>query len=305
MRTNMNPEYILRLESDEKVELSTLSLDELYLLHFEEEKYAAKKIKELPPFSESRKDYFKKAYKNINKIKIAIRAITGNTNNRHSKANTCNIIERIANKIKKEKITMLELGCGTGTLLKSLSEKKSFELYGCDIQETADINNVTIYNGTIYETLKKFTDNAIDIIIADNVCEHFLKDEADEIYNLISKKLNKNGYCIFFIPNILIGPSDISKRFIKYKELPLGFHYMEQTYSDNITLFNSHQLKTAYLYMSVRYKRIILKNILNIPDKIKIWLEKIIDKAFANASKEKRKHIFLKYGYNIYILEHK
>ena len=302
----MDSNYIIRLESCEKIDLSTLSLDELYKLHFEEETYAAEKIKELEPFSESRKDYFKKAYENINKIKKIIQATTGMTNNySHSKDNACNIIERIADKIKKDKITILELGCGSGTLLKTLSKNRSFELYGCDIQEITNLNNVTIYSETIYETLKKFTNNSLDIIIADNVCEHFLKDEADKIYDLISEKLNKNGYCIFFIPNILIGPADISKRFIKYKEKPLGFHYMEQTYSENIALFNQHQITTAYLYISVRAKRIIIKNIFNIPDKIKIRLERIIDKTFANASKEKRKHTFLKYGYNIYILKHK
>lgn len=303
----MDTEHIIRLENGEDVALSPLSLDELYKLHFEEESYASKIIRELEPFSKSREDYFIKAYDNINKIKGAIQAIKKETICK-PKNSTFKLIKKVVGKIKKKEITVLELGCGNGTILSLLSSIKNLKLYGCDIQKTESICNATFYNTTIYKALKKFNDDSIDIIIADNVCEHFLEDEANEIYNLITKKLNKNGYCIFIIPNILVGPADISKRFIPYKAKPLGFHYMEQTYSDNTKLFKQHHLKTAYISIHIPFRgkqHILIKNLLNIPDKIKIWSEKIIDKLLTRASKNTRRYVFSLCGYNFYILTHK
>ncbi|MBR2196595.1 MAG: methyltransferase domain-containing protein [Salinivirgaceae bacterium] len=292
--------HIKRLKTGENIELETLQVEELYKLHFEEEKYAARIIKEFQPFSKERTNYFINAYNNINRIKCELRT-RNNTPCANNKESKCQIIERIAQKIKKDRITLLELGCGNGNLLKMLSRNDNFDLSGCDLQENPSINNLTIYNKTIYETLLTLNDNSIDIIVADNVCEHFLEDEADEIYNLINHKIRGEGYCIFFIPNILIGPSDISKRFLKYKEKPVGFHYMEQTYSENIRLFNRHRLKTAYLYVDIKNRKLLIRNILGIPDRFKTLLERIIDKSLSNDSKERRRHFFSKYGYTIYI----
>ena len=208
---------------------------------------------------------------------------------------------------KKRKLIVLELGCGEGKFLKKISHFQDIVLYGCDLHPNVNLNNqkITIYKDTIFNTLNKFQDGTIDILIADNVCEHFFKDEIDSIYTLINRKLNKKGKIIFIIPNSNIGPSDISKKFLSMGEKAVGFHFMEQTYKENIKMFRKYGFTTNYLCMRKLYlgkkqkQPFFIYNFMNMPDKVKIFMEKY----FAKLNEKKRKHVFLRFGYHIYILK--
>lgn len=301
--------YIIhKISNNEELNLKELNIDELYKLHFEEEKYSASKLKLLPPFSQERYDFLNKSYNLIEKIKDYRSQLENKKNISTTfdkeKILMFSIFLNTKKRIKKKakKLVVLELGCGKGKLLEKLSDLEDLKLYGCDLHPNLDLNKkIIIYKDTILNTLNNFDDNSIDILIADNVCEHFFMDEAETIYKLINKKLNKNGKIIFAIPNINVGPNDISRKFLKMGEKAVGFHFMEQTYKQNITMFKKYGLITNYLCLRKNKKSFFIYNFMNIPDTIKILMEKYL----AKLKEEKRKNIFRDLGYSLYILKKK
>lgn len=307
MEGNNMQNIVIRVSNNEKVDLSKLSISELYRLHFEEEKYVANKLKNLPPFSNERTKLLNKGYEIIESIKEYRNYLEDINHVRIIKPGVYkvylyNLFIKVLKKIKNKngKITVLELGCGKCVFLNKISSIPNLDLYGCDLHPSNSNKNVKIIKDTIYNTLNKFKDNSIDILVADNVCEHFLKDEADIIYELIRNKLKKRGKIIFLIPNIYFGPSDISRKYLKEREKPIGFHFMEQSYKDNIKLFNEHKLYTDYIVSKNGVNPILIKNFY-ILDKVLLHLESF----FGNLriSRPRKKFIFERLGYMTYVLK--
>lgn len=83
-------------------------------------------------------------------------------------------IERYKNEVNK-KLVVLDVGCGNGYVLSSLSEKyPDFEFYGVeftkelfDIAQARNLNNVTFFNGDCRNT--DFFSKKVDIIITERV----------------------------------------------------------------------------------------------------------------------------------------
>tara|TARA_B110000114_G_C14969102_1_gene347619 strand:- start:112 stop:714 length:603 start_codon:yes stop_codon:yes gene_type:complete len=111
-------------------------------------------------------------------------------------------------KIKKKRINILDLGCGSGSSLK-LFKKNSFNVDLCDISISA-INkiknknknkskNIETFNKDIISCLKS-SKTKYDLIIDSTAIQHQHEDEIKQSYSLINKNLKKNGY--FFSINL-------------------------------------------------------------------------------------------------------
>jgi len=108
---------------------------------------------------------------------------------------------RIAQKFSARKV--LDLGCGQGVLLPSLS-KYYEEVHGIDldlsicskIKEKFELDNVTLHNGNILESALENAE--FDLILAPSVLEHF--SDQDALFNSLKGMLKPGGHLIFSSP---------------------------------------------------------------------------------------------------------
>ena len=107
-------------------------------------------------------------------------------------------------KIHDKNVAIIDIGCGSGRILKYLKLSGFQNLYGIDISEeqirltrekgfTADVFNVFDF----LETSKK----KFDIIFALDIIEHFHKYELIKLFSGFFNLLNKNGFLIIHTPN--------------------------------------------------------------------------------------------------------
>jgi len=110
------------------------------------------------------------------------------------------IIRKNAKLLHKEKIKILEAGCGFGSNSRILNRESGFEVHCIDISEEA-INKVKeeiprAYVGDIVKM--PFKNDSFDIVFSAGVIEHFRDDT--EVVNELYRITNKNGLIITFVP---------------------------------------------------------------------------------------------------------
>ncbi len=125
-----------------------------------------------------------------------------------------NIEEKLTTVKDKNKIQILDIGCGTGELLTiplgNLGIKiLGIDIHGPSIQKAKEINP---YSNISFKciSLTKLKENCkFDFIILSEVLEHFKNPEKVLIF--IKQHLNPLGYCFVTIPNGY-GPFEIENR---------------------------------------------------------------------------------------------
>lgn len=100
--------------------------------------------------------------------------------------------------------TLLDIGCGTGNFMASLSND-SCELWGIEpVKEIADeakLNKkLKIINNSIELALSELPNNYFDCITCNDVLEHLVNP--DEIILKLKSKLTKKGVLVASIPNV-------------------------------------------------------------------------------------------------------
>ncbi len=101
-------------------------------------------------------------------------------------------------------VSILEIGCGRGTLLEYLRNKKFTNVIGIDIsKEQVDLAQSRGLNAVESDILSFLSDpnSNYDIIFAIDIVEHFDKSELVELFNALYNKLNCNGVLIIQTPN--------------------------------------------------------------------------------------------------------
>jgi hypothetical protein len=264
---------------EKKIDISELTVDQLYKLNYEQELLFANAIKKSEPFSVERANLMKNAYKTIHEIailrkKIESLPLTFGASNSYIK-----IIEKIIKKYNKnrDRCLFFEAGIGIGKIISAVANLKNVVAMGCDVYVDKKFidANLIIYEGSIYDSLLKLDDNSIDIFYWNDVIEHILEDEIELYIKLLSKKMKINGIIINITPNRLTGPHDITARFEPPGTIAKGTHFHEYTFREILELFSKYNIESEYGILGPVKGLFVLCNSAKIIDKVKLALEKI------------------------------
>ena len=106
---------------------------------------------------------------------------------------------------KNKEVSILEVGCGYGTLLSALADNGYNNIRGIDKSHEqvsiAEKQGITcVEEGDLLSFLENH-DGKFDVIIGVDVIEHLEKDELLEFLSLAHNALNKNGTILLRTPN--------------------------------------------------------------------------------------------------------
>lgn len=146
---------------------------------------------------------------------------------RHARKLVNNLAPLIASEDKNPS-RILEFGCGRGFLTAELARR--FPLAECigvdvalDAMTIAPRNNLSFVKANVLK-LEPLVGEA-DLVVADQVLEHFHAEDADLFIGNCARNLKTGGYLFISTPNKVWGPHDVSGLF-NLKE-PVGFHIVE------------------------------------------------------------------------------
>ena len=268
--------YIVKLSNNEKVYLSSLTVDELRRLHFDEEVLLCKQALALPPFSLERNNLMNKIYEFSISIKNEISRKQHGKEMKSmgaSKRSVNLLVRLIAKKLRNNtNIIVYEAGVGGGYALKELLanfkkdiNSKKLVLKGCDIvlqpaicsmMQTCSTLDVT--QGHILDCIKQLPDSSIDLFYADNVVEHFFPDEADIIFAEIERKLKPGAIVYLLIPNKYVGPCDVSAHYLPFGAKALGTHFMEMSFNEVVNTLSKYNIYPSHFICALPIPRIFL-----------------------------------------------
>ena len=101
---------------------------------------------------------------------------------------------------------ILDIGCGSGSFLKALSEQGYTEIAGIDLSEEQvklayQLGVTQVQQGDLVEFLNA-AEHKFDLISGMDIIEHFTKNELVDLLHLIQNYLNPGGIAIFRTPNL-------------------------------------------------------------------------------------------------------
>lgn len=238
---DMKKNMIRKVSNGELIDLSKLNKKALMRLHYGEEKILAQRIRELPPFSKARFELTSKMYHFSHSVMpwyLPEAEISFGANE-----NSVGVVCDFLRADNKEKL-VYEAGVGSGFSCQKFAKIPNVTVKGCDVILSEEVKalaerykNFTVEEDTFYNSLKRLTDNSIDIFYADNVIEHLLPDEFPKTLRLLYRKMKRNGVLFLIIPNRLIGPCDVSLNFLKKGDKAEGSHFMEMSYRETLAKF--------------------------------------------------------------------
>lgn len=160
-------------------------------------------------------------------------------------------------------IKILDIGCGTGSLLAALKESGYNNCTGIDLSEeqiqVAHKNGITEAQlGDLVPFLEK-NKNSFDLILGMDIIEHFTKDELCDVLEKIKLALTANGKVLFRTPNT---------------DAPLGSIYCNGDFTHE-TLLNYNSAEQ--LFMALGYQNI---SILSSKIRVTPFAKEIIRKVF-------------------------
>lgn len=302
----MKQRIIKRISNNEEIDLSKLNRAKLKRLHYEEERFVARKLLDTKPFSDERTELMRRGYDLVNIImawNLPQTRVSYGANEQSTRL-VCRMLAH-----SKEQKLIFEAGVGTGFSCEKFLCLPNVSVRGCDIilsdnvkQLMQDFSNIFVDEDTLYNSLNKMPDGSIDLFYADNVIEHVMRDELPSTIRLLQSKMKKGGLLILFIPNRKTGPADVSKYFVRQGRRAEGFHFMEMAYQETIEQFADFGMVPRYVtwrdkeydihYMEDRHGK------LNI---LKIWIECFCDHFVK--SPEKKRNLFYKLALTCYVLE--
>ena len=101
---------------------------------------------------------------------------------------------------------ILDIGCGSGSFLKALSEHGYTEITGIDLSEEQvklahQLGVTQVQQGDLVDFLNA-AEHKFDLISGMDIIEHFTKNELVDLLHLIQNYLNPGGIAIFRTPNL-------------------------------------------------------------------------------------------------------
>jgi hypothetical protein len=277
---NLSAGVFITSFNGEDIDISELTIDQLWALHYEQEKSFADIIKKTKPFSAERGVLMKRGYETVHKIMALRQRKQGKELESYGASDSyIKLIEKVVKKIisKKGKCLFFEAGVGTGKIIKSIVNLKDVTAIGCDVYiDKKFINSgLTVYELVIYEALLKLENNSIDVFYWNDVMEHIPEDEIEDTISLLSRKMDIGGIIITITPNRLKGPCDITSRFEPRGTAAKGFHFHEYTFNEILTIFEKHNIRSGYGFMGYAKKGWYILGSAQCIDKIKLLAERI------------------------------
>lgn len=257
---------VITLIDGEKIAVKDFNMWQLRDIGYGQEKKVAKRILELPRFSEERKQLLNVVYAVTNEVPLCLdNGICSLGADVESIRILKDILEQRTKKMYGEQV-VYEAGIGIGYAIRMVkSGFQEVKYYGCDTYVAENVwrlkdeySDLYISEKTVYEDLMEMDDNSIDVFYADNVVEHFIPDEAGAIFDLLNGKMKKGGIVFLVIPNKLTGPHDVSRFYLPKGTKAEGLHFMEMSYGETIRLLLKSGFKPKYIYINRTIKKDIL-----------------------------------------------
>lgn len=252
---------ILTRLTGEKIDITTLPVEELNRVHYEEELAYASEILKENPFSPKRLILAQEGYSFITEIMKEVARKTGKKLHLGSRKIYFEIIMKVLRNYKENYLCsgqhvvhFFEAGIGTGAIVKDLSSVDNIRISGCDIllEFAVDLPaKANIYETSVYESLRSLPDASIDVFYWNDVFEHIAIDEINPLLKLLHDKMAPNGIIITITPNWHLRPTDITSKFHPQGTEAKGFHFKEYTYNEVTDLMQDkgfHIISTPYIY---------------------------------------------------------
>jgi len=269
----------ITLFDGKKMDISGLTVDQLWTLHYEQEKAFADLIKNEKPFSVERAAIMKNGYETIHKIMTIRNNKKGKELNSYgAKDLYVKLVEKIVKKVivQKGKCLFFEAGVGTGKIISHIANLENVNAIGCDVFVDEKLANtrLLVYECTIYDALLKLDNNSINVFYWNDVMEHIPEDEIEEYIKLLSQKMDIDGIVVTITPNKLKGPCDITAYFEPKGTVAKGFHFHEYTFYEILTMFQRYSIKSEYGFWGYAGKGWYILGSSKYIDKIKLFVEK-------------------------------
>jgi 2-polyprenyl-3-methyl-5-hydroxy-6-metoxy-1,4-benzoquinol methylase len=137
-----------------------------------------------------------------------------------------------------EKVSVLEIGCGTGELLSELYTKGYPQVEGIDMSPTAirlakrrfrkyHIPSQYLHCLSLDDFYQTFPDKQYDVVVHADVIEHVAPYRTLDFLSTIYHLIKPQGYMIVMTPSKLTGPHDDTRLFEPPGTQPQGFHLQE------------------------------------------------------------------------------
>ncbi|OLS23500.1 MAG: putative methyltransferase YcgJ [Candidatus Heimdallarchaeota archaeon LC_2] len=183
---------------------------------------------------------------------------------------------------------LLDFGCGNGNSTTQFSNDVS-EVYGIDITSQQIIENNKRKNKEKIHYLVfsppdlPFEDKFFDVVYSNDVAEHLHPDDLIFHIKEVHRVLKNGGIYICITPNKFLGPTDVSRYYLKKGETALGLHIKEYSYWEISNIFiHKFSVKSYPISMYLANLLKINKSLTNLllPIRVKILIEKLVSKRF-------------------------
>lgn len=147
---------------------------------------------------------------------------------------------------------ILDIGCGSGSILRNLAEHGYTDLSGMELSDYAvqrlRASGINMWHGSIPNL--SIPDARFDVVIASQVLEHVIR--RGRFVREIARILKPGGRALIFVPDDCLGPIDEREHVIKYTAESLN-RFLGKTFEiDSIESMRDANFAMSLLFAQVR-----------------------------------------------------